>query len=252
MGKKSLYPDYVVNPDVDFAPDEKDMQRLQSEMFAFTPNQRFRLTLELTEAERKAVVPWLLNQLENNPNPRLLAEVLRCIILKQPLYNVQGYQSLVSDMRQNRAITEEQMRQTEEWNSFNAKPVIFNIPGYTVELASDNRDITVTGQPNFSVKVSNGKQYSIAQFSAGDLEFWRRKAAEELERFKNVYEVEAQQLVMALPGEIEVTLVRDARETLRPLKTEDGTTTGVEPDIKFGNILAPVTVHLQLLMKRLK
>jgi hypothetical protein len=251
MGKKSLYPN-VVDPELDLGWDEKDRQRQESEMFAFIPNQRFRLTLELSEAERKAVVPWLINQLDSNPNPRLLAEVLRCFILKQPLYNVQDYQGLISQMRFDNAMAEEQQRQTNEWNSFNDKPVVFKIPGYTVELVSDIRDVTVTGQPNFNVKVSNGKQYSIVPFSGGDLDFWRRKAAEELERFKTVYETEAQQLVMDLPDRTEITLVRDACETLRPLKIEDGTTTWAEPGFKIGDILAPVTVHLQLLMKRFK
>ena len=253
MGKKSLYPDYVVNPDVDLGPDEKDRQRQESEMVAFTPNERFRLTVELSETERKAVVPWLLNQLDSNPNPRLLAEVLRCMILKQPLSNVQAYQALVSQARQDKAMAEEQMRQSNEWNSFINKPVVFQIPGYTVELTSDS-DVTVTGRPNYTVKISNGKQQAIAQFSAGDLEFWRRKAVEELERFKTLYKAEAQQLVMALPGEIEITLVRTPH--MRPwnieTQTEDGTITGVEPGIQTGQILSPITVRLQLLMKRFK
>lgn len=249
MGKKNLYPDYIVDPEADLGWDEKDTQRQEFEAVAFTPNQRLRMNLELTEAERKASVPWLLNALDN-ANPRLLAEVLRCIILKKPLWNIQAYQVLISQARQDRAMTEEQMRLTREWSTFIDKPVIFQIPGYTLQLTSDNRDITITGQPNFTVKVSNGKQYSNATFSSGDLDFWRRKAVEELERFKTVYETEPQQLAMDLPGAIEITLVRDARETMRPLKTEDGTSIGVEPDLKIGEVLAPVTVLLQLLAKK--
>jgi len=250
--KKKLFPS-VVDPDVDLAPDEDYMQRQQSEAFAFSPIHKSRMNLDLTDAERKASLPWLLNVLENGPNVHVLADVLRCIVLKEPFWNVQAYQALVSQMRFDKAMAEERELQTREWNGFINKPIVFSMPGYVVELASDKRDVKITGQPGFAVKVSNGKQSAVVQFSTKALDFWRRKVTSEVERFKAAYGTEAEQLglfVMDLPDGIEVTLVRDARETMRPLKTEDGTSIGVEPDLKIGEVLAPVTVLLQLLAKK--
>ena len=229
---------------------EDDLQRIQSEAFAFSPIHKHRMNLELTEAERKGALPWILNILEANPNVHVLAEVLRSVVLQEPLWNVDSYQSFVSQMRFDAATSAERELETKQWGAFIGGTVRFTVGAYAVELTTDDRRVVVTGHAGFGVKVSSGKQSAIVQFGGGVVDRWARKVTEEVEKFKTTYGTDPQQLVMDIPDGIDVTLVRDARETMRPLKVESETGTTVEPELKFGEILDPVTVRLQLLAKK--
>ena len=242
---------YPWSEDDEIKPDEEDFRRIQSEAFAFTPTRKARMNLDLTEPERKGALPWILNILETSPNVHVLAEVLRSVVLQEPLWNVDSYQSFVSQMRFDAATSAERELETKQWGAFIGGTVRFTVAGYVVELRSDNKDVTIRGEPSFSAKISNTTgQSAVVQFGAGVVERWSRTVGEEIEKFKTTYGTDPQQLVMDIPDGIDVTLVRDARETMRPLKIESETGTTVEPELKFGDVLDPVTVRLQLLAKK--
>lgn len=172
------------------------------------------------------------------------------MLLKEPLYKLQRYQSFVCEVRSSKAMQRMRERQETEWNTFIDKPVAFKVPGYTARLTSDQRDIAITAQPDFTVKVSDGKHSANVRFSAATLDLWRRKVTEEVHMFKAAYGTEPDQLVVDPEG-ITVTLVRDAADTLRPSKSIDQNgVVGVELGLQTGEVLAPITVPLQLLAKK--
>jgi hypothetical protein len=59
-------------------------------------------------------------------------------------------------------------------------------------------------------------------------------------------------LIMDIPEGIQVTLVRDATDSMRPVRTENDGIQGVELGMSMGEILPPITVTLKLLMKKKK
>jgi len=245
----TVYPQREEQPDYVRRDKETQVQRAFSQI----TQEITRLNLNLSPEEEKRCLPWLLDQLRY-PNLVVVGEILRALVLGEPLTNIQQFQNLILSMRQDESMKKEAEVQRETWANFLGKqilfPAIFPDARYMVKLITDNKAAKIVGGQSYSAQLTHMNETATCRFSGNVLAVWRRRVSEEIAKFTEAYEIAPEHLVIDLPDPISVEFPRDASEPLRNRKSDPDDPSTMT--VVSGPVLSPVQVKVLLDVARVE